>query len=70
VVNFLEIPQVGSGIRFDVVFNPFYEKDLAAGKIARESAQERVEFLFVKFQETGFLHSTHWSGFGGGAGFH
>ncbi len=67
VVNFLEMPQVGSGIRFDVVFNPFYEKDLAAGKITRESAQELVEFLFVKFQETGFLHAPIWSGFGGGA---
>jgi len=67
VVNFLEVPQVGSGIRFDVVFNPFYEKDLAAGKVTRESAQELVEFLFVKFQETGFLHAPIWSGFGGGA---
>ena len=67
VVNFLEMPQVGSGIRFDVVFNPFYEKDLAAGKITREAAQELVEFLFVKFQETGFLHAPIWSGFGGGA---
>ena len=67
VVNFLEMPQVGSGIRFDVVFNPYYEKDLATGKISRESAQELVEFLFVKFQETGFLHAPIWSGFGGGA---
>jgi len=67
VVNFLEMPQVGSGIRFDVVFNPFYEKDLADGKMTRESAQELVEFLFVKFQETGFLHAPIWSGFGGGA---
>jgi formate C-acetyltransferase len=67
VVNFLEMPQVGSGIRFDVVFNPFYERDLAAGKITRDSAQELVEFLFVKFQETGFLHAPIWSGFGGGA---
>ena len=67
VVNFIELPQVGSGIRFDVVFNPFYEKDLAAGKITRDQAQELVEFLFVKFQETGFLHAPIWSGFGGGA---
>ena len=26
VINFIELPQVGSGIRFDVVFNPFYER--------------------------------------------
>jgi formate C-acetyltransferase len=67
VINFIELPQVGSGIRFDVVFNPYFEKDLAAGKITREKAQEMVEFLFVKFQETGFLHAPIWSGFGGGA---
>ena len=67
VINFIELPQVGSGIRFDVVFNPYFEKDLASGAMTREKAQELVEFLFVKFQETGFLHAPIWSGFGGGA---
>ncbi|MBS7249569.1 MAG: hypothetical protein KIH08_03095, partial [Candidatus Freyarchaeota archaeon] len=27
IVNFIELPMVGDGIRFDVCFNPYYEKD-------------------------------------------
>lgn len=67
IVNFIELPQVGSGIRFDVVMNPYFEADLKAGRLDRAAAQELVEFLIVKFQETGFLHAPIWSGFGGGA---
>ena len=67
IVNFLELPMVGSGIRFDVVMNRFFEADVEAGRLDRDRAQELVEFLFVKFQETGFLHAPIWSGFGGGA---
>jgi formate C-acetyltransferase len=67
IVNFIDLPQVGSGIRLDQSLYPFYERDLRAGSITRDAAQEYVEFLFVKFQETGFLHAPIWSGFGGGA---
>jgi len=67
VINFIDLPQVGSGIRLDQSFRPFYERDLREGRITRDEAQECVEFLFVKFQETGFLHAPIWSGFGGGA---
>lgn len=67
VVNFIELPQVGSGIRFDQCFNRFYEKDVAEGRLNRGQAQELVECVIVKFQETGFLHAPIWSGFGGGA---
>jgi formate C-acetyltransferase len=66
IINFLEIPMVGTGIRFDQVMNRFYEKDVEEGRIDRDQAQELVEFLIVKFQETGFLHAPIWSGFGGG----
>jgi pyruvate formate-lyase/glycerol dehydratase family glycyl radical enzyme len=66
IINFLEIPMVGTGIRFDQVMNRFYEKDVEEGRIDRDQAQELVEFLIVKFQETGFLHAPLWSGFGGG----
>jgi formate C-acetyltransferase len=66
IVNFIELPQVGCGIRFDVSFNPFYEKDVKEGIIDRDLAQEMVESVFVKFQETGFLHASIWSGAGGG----
>ncbi|MBM3142782.1 MAG: hypothetical protein FJ005_07035 [Chloroflexi bacterium] len=67
IVNFIELPQVGSGIRFDQCFNRFYEKDVAEGRLNRGQAQELVECVIVKFQETGFLHAPIWSGFGGGA---
>jgi pyruvate formate-lyase/glycerol dehydratase family glycyl radical enzyme len=66
IINFIEIPMVGTGIRFDQVMNRFYEKDVEEGRIDRDQAQELVEFLIVKFQETGFLHAPLWSGFGGG----
>lgn len=66
IVNFIELPQVGSGIRFDQCFKGFYEKDIEEERLNREQAQELVEFLFVKFQETGFLHASLWSGHGGG----
>ncbi len=67
VINFLDLPQVGSGVRFDQVFYSFLENDLKEGNITKAEAQEWVEFVFVKFQETGFLHAPIWSGFGGGA---
>ena len=67
VINFIDLPQVGSGIRLDKVFRPFYEEDVAAGRLTREEAQEWMEFVFVKFQETGFLQAPLWSGFGAGA---
>ncbi|MFX1310121.1 MAG: pyruvate formate lyase family protein, partial [Promethearchaeota archaeon] len=67
VINFIEVPMVGDGIRFDVCFNPYYENDLKENKINRQKAQELVECIFVKSQETGFLHPPIWSGAGGGA---
>ena len=67
IVNFIELPAVGDGIRFDVCMNPFYEKDIKDGRITREAAQELVECVFVKSQETGFLHPPMYSGAGGGA---
>jgi len=67
LVNYIELPCVGDGIRLDVCMNPFYEKDLKEGRTTREEAQELVECVFVKSQETGFLHPPIWSGTGGGA---
>jgi len=64
--SFLELPQVGCGARFDRLFYPFYKKDKEEGKITREGAQELVECLWIKFQETGFIHPPIWSGLGGG----
>lgn len=69
IVGFIELPQVGCGIRFDKCFNGFYEKDAAGGLLDRDQAQELVESVFVKFQETGFLHASMWAFGGGGLGY-
>jgi formate C-acetyltransferase len=67
IINFIDVPMVGDGIRFDVCFNPYYEDDLKENRLTRTQAQELVECIFVKSQETGFLHPPIWSGAGGGA---
>ncbi len=40
VINFIDLPQVGSGIRLDQSLYPFYERDLREGRISRDEAQE------------------------------
>ena len=37
--------------RFDVATGPYYEADLAAGRITREQAKELIECLFIKSME-------------------
>jgi formate C-acetyltransferase len=66
IVNYIEEPQTGCGARFDKIFNPFYQKDLAEGRIAKGDARELLECVWLKFLETGFLHPPIWSGMGGG----
>lgn len=67
IVNYIELPMVGDGIRFDQVMGPFLENDLEEGRITRDQAQELVECTFVKSQETGVLQPSIWTGAGGGA---
>ena len=67
IVNYIELPMVGDGIRFDQVMGPFLENDLKKGRITRDQAQELVECVFVKSQETGVLQPSIWTGAGGGA---
>jgi len=55
IVNVIEGPQRGCGIRADVLFYPFYKKDVDEDRIAREEAQELMEYLTIKFEEIGFL---------------
>ncbi|MBW1901736.1 MAG: hypothetical protein JRJ20_08880, partial [Deltaproteobacteria bacterium] len=40
----------GSVVRFDVLFNPFLQKDLTDGRITREEALELIECLWVKVE--------------------
>jgi len=70
IVNVIELPTMGDGIRFDVSMGQFYEKDLEKGLVTREMAQELVECTFIKSLETGYLQPSIWSGLGpGGLGF-
>lgn len=52
--------------RFDQYMYPFYEKDVKAGLITRDEAQELVECIYVKFSEiTQFIDSgsaRYWAG--------
>ncbi|MBI2566916.1 MAG: hypothetical protein HYV63_07800 [Candidatus Schekmanbacteria bacterium] len=41
--------------RFDVILRPYYERDLAAGRLTREAARELVEAFFVKANELVFF---------------
>ena len=67
IVNEIELPTMGDGIRFDVCMGPYYEKDIAEGRITRDDALELVECIFVKSQEIGYLQPPIWSGLGPGA---
>ncbi|MDY6880253.1 MAG: pyruvate formate lyase family protein [Thermodesulfobacteriota bacterium] len=56
VINrFIETHGQGLGQRFDQLMYPFYERDKSEGRITYESAQELVEYLFVKMEECGHL---------------
>ena len=70
VVNEIELPTMGDGIRLDVAMGPFYENDLKEDRIDRDRAQELIESIFVKSLEMGYLQPPVWSGLGaGGMGF-
>ncbi len=50
----LQVESSGHSIspgRFDQYMNPYFEKDLAAGKITREFAQELIDCIWVKLND-------------------
>ncbi|MFC1944218.1 glycyl radical protein [Chloroflexota bacterium] len=51
----IETTGAGSGIRFDVVYNPYYQNDLAEDRITREDAIQLMEMMFLKMEGAGFL---------------
>lgn len=65
-VNYIDVPQVGNGIRFDKVLYPYYEKDLKSGAITRDGAKELIEAIWVKMQEGGYVQPPAWVNNGGG----
>lgn len=66
IVNYIDQPQVGNGIRFDKVFGPYLEKDLREGVLTRSQAKELVEAVWVKMQEGGYVLPPQWVNNGGG----
>ena len=57
LVRFLEYSTMGIGVRFDKVFGPYYEKDLAQGRLTREEGIEIIQLLWAKFLELGMVYS-------------
>jgi formate C-acetyltransferase len=57
VMRYLEYSTLGIGVRFDKIFGPYLERDLANGTITREKALELLELLWVKFNELGLVYS-------------
>jgi formate C-acetyltransferase len=66
IINYIDQPQVGNGIRFDKIFGPFYENDIKEGILTREQAKELVESVWVKMQEGGYVQPPVWVNNGGG----
>ncbi|MCP4755385.1 MAG: hypothetical protein GY866_31360 [Proteobacteria bacterium] len=62
----LEFANLTCGGRFDLLFDAFYQRDAAAGKITREEAIELVQHLLIKFEESGMWFSPLITGIYGG----
>ena len=62
----IELVSLGCGARFDILFGPYYQKDLAEGRITREEALELMEHLLLKFEESGMWYSPMITGIYGG----
>lgn len=66
LIRYLEYSTLGIGIRFDKVFGPYYDADLASGAITRKEALELLQLLWVKIHEIGLIYSPTLSGIYGG----
>jgi len=62
----IELVSLGCGARFDILFGPYYHKDLVEGRITREEALELMEHLLLKFEESGMWYSPMITGIYGG----
>lgn len=66
ITHQIEYIRYGCGARFDVLMNPFYEKDLEEGRITREGALDLLLKLRLKFEELGHIYSPTVSALYGG----
>ncbi len=62
----IEFANLGGGGRLDILFHPFYEKDISEGRINRQEAVELMQHLFVHFEESGEWFSPMITGIYGG----
>ncbi|MEW6262994.1 MAG: pyruvate formate lyase family protein [Thermodesulfobacteriota bacterium] len=62
----IEFANLGGGGRFDLLFYPFYQKDLAEGRITRKEAVELMQHMFVHYEESGEWFSPMITGIYGG----
>ena len=62
----IEFANLGGGGRFDLLFYPFYKKDISERKITRQEAIELMQHLFVHFEESGEWFSPMITGIYGG----
>ena len=63
----IEWINIGIGERLDVLFNPFYLKDKAEGRINEQGAKGLLESLWLKFEELGQMYTPMLSGIYAGA---
>jgi len=66
ITGFLELPSVGCGVRLDKITGPYYERDVAEGRLTRDQALTLVENLWIKFEDMGFIHPPRLFGSAGG----
>jgi len=62
----IEFANLGGGGRFDLLFYPFYKKDMDKGKITRKEAVELMQHIFVHYEESGEWFSPLITGIYGG----
>jgi len=67
ITHQIEFITIGIGVRMDVVFNPYLEKDLKEGKVTREEALELIKDLYINFEGCSQMYTPMISGvYGGG----
>ncbi|MBW1847657.1 MAG: hypothetical protein JRJ27_11040 [Deltaproteobacteria bacterium] len=53
----IEFITLGCGIRFDMIMEPFYQKDLKDGRITKEDAIEMIKHTRIHLEELGQMYS-------------
>jgi len=62
----IEFANLGGGGRLDLLFYPFYKKDISEGRSTRQEAIELMQHLFVHYEESGEWFSPMITGIYGG----